>query len=288
MRDVLVFCYDAAMSRLRRRRVVLAALALAACGETAPEPAAVTPDPGCAALFGQPSRNTGLSADQCRPTCTCGGQTFTPPAYTEAELLALEARVLIDPPEPPASDPYETPAAFPERPSAVCAVLSDDAVALGYRLQTFEDEPTAAAAGAQLTHHGACGLCSSLADLTVYLRRSDLTTPVRDCGLRGFKEGDEANLQCLRDVGFTPACAAIWFYNTRHTRTECLSECLAHLNKPHHLDDGGLNPCIQCDEDKSGAVFKAVAGRTRRNSGVPTALCRPCDSVSAVIHRYEP
>ena len=34
------------------------------------------------------------------------------------------------------------------------------------------------------------------------------------------------------------------------------------------------------------AVFKAVAGRTRRNSGVPSGLCRPCDAISHVVHRY--
>jgi len=36
----------------------------------------------------------------------------------------------------------------------------------------------------------------------------------------------------------------------------------------------------------SGPVFKAVAGRTRRNSGLASALCRPCESVYPLEHVY--
>ncbi len=52
------------------------------------------------------------------------------------------------------------------------------------------------------------------------------------------------------------------------------------------MPDGSLSPCIACDEDKSGPVFKAVAGRTRRNSGIPNAICRPCDQVQPLVHDY--
>ena len=37
-----------------------------------------------------------------------------------------------------------------------------------------------------------------------------------------------------------------------------------------------LNDCLQCDEDEAGPVFKAVAGRTRRRSGLESAIARPC------------
>jgi hypothetical protein len=43
---------------------------------------------------------------------------------------------------------------------------------------------------------------------------------------------------------------------------------------------------LQCDEDRSGAVFKAIAGRTRRNSGLPSAICRPCSTVTPLVHVY--
>lgn len=41
--------------------------------------------------------------------------------------------------------------------------------------------------------------------------------------------------------------------------------------------DGHLNPCLQCDEDKSGTLFKYYSGRTRRNSGIKSEIDRPED-----------
>ena len=63
--------------------------------------------------------------------------------------------------------------------------------------------------------------------------------------------------------------------------------CVAALTKPYNEPDGALNACLQCDEDKSGPVFKAVAGRTRRNTGLANALCRPCSEVRPLLHRYD-
>jgi hypothetical protein len=57
--------------------------------------------------------------------------------------------------------------------------------------------------------------------------------------------------------------------------------------EPYNLEDGSLNSCLQCDEDISGAVFKTVAGRTRRNSGLASAICRPCETVWRIEHAYE-
>ena len=37
-----------------------------------------------------------------------------------------------------------------------------------------------------LTHNYTCGVCSSLADLKVFLTVNDLTTPVKDCILDYF------------------------------------------------------------------------------------------------------
>ena len=41
---------------------------------------------------------------------------------------------------------------------------------------------------------------------------------------------------------------------------------------PYNQEDGTLNPCLQCDEDVFGPVFKALAGRTRRKSGLAAAI----------------
>ena len=50
-----------------------------------------------------------------------------------------------------------------------------------------------------------------------------------------------------------------------------------------------LNDCLQCDEDKSGPIFQHFAGRTRRRSGLLSAIVRPCKSleVSSSINPYD-
>ena len=238
--------------------------------------------PRCGTLYGRPNDNTGLGPDLCGPSCPCQGG-WVAPEYSEADIVALESLPLDTPFEPLTADPYATPEDHPLDEASVCAVLvSGD----GYSLQTFPDDAAAEAAGGKVTHDGACGLCSPLQDLAVYMRNPDLTQPVRACGLQGLSQGEEVQLECLRELGFTEPCAQIWSYNTTHTRTVCLETCVELLNEPYHLPDGSLNACLQCDEDLSGPVFKAVSGRTRRNTGLASALCRPCEAVRQVVHRY--
>ena len=237
----------------------------------------------CSRLYGRPNENSGLGPDQCGPTCACEGD-WVAPEYTAEDIAALRALELTTPFEDLTADPYETPEDFPLDDDSVCGVLVDGT---SYGLQTFDDDEAAEAAGAKVTHDGACGLCSPLQDLAAYMDNGDLTEPVRACGVLGLSEGDEAQFECLLELGFTEPCARIWGYNTTHTRTVCLQVCLDLLDAPYHEDDGSLNECLQCDEDLSGPVFKAVAGRTRRNTGLASALCRPCDEVRQVVHRYE-
>ena len=254
---------------------------------TTPEPPIPNPSPceagADALLFGSPTANTGLSSEQCQPSCACGSGEWAPPSYAEPFLTELEALELLNPPGLLADDPYlVTPDLTPDSDSVCAALIDGDS----YSLQTYASETEAAAAGAWITHGGACGQCSSLANLAVYMRRPDLTEPVRQCGLDGIVDGEQANIACLMELGFDEACAQTWYFNTVNTRTLCFEICVAELENPNHLPDGSLNPCIQCDEDESGPVFKAVSGRTRRNSGLPSALCRPCDSLYRVTHDY--
>ena len=44
------------------------------------------------------------------------------------------------------------------------------------------------------------------------------------------------------------------------------------------------NPCLQCDECRSGPIFQKVAGRTRRGSGIQSAIERP--GVLPLVHDY--
>jgi hypothetical protein len=254
-----------------------------------PEVAEVEPEARaelCTGLFGRPAETTGLSSEQCQPSCACEGITFEPPHYEEDEIAALESLVLATPFSALEKDPYQEPDVWPLEPDKACGILLDAAGPGTYSLQTYSSPAAAEDSGAVVTHYGACGLCSPLVNLGVYIRNNDLAGPVRQCGIDNATKGKDAHLKCLTDLGFDHPCAQIWYYNTRHTQQQCLVTCLALLEKPYHNEDGSLNDCIQCDEDVSGAVFKAVSGRTRRNSGLPTALCRPCESVAPVVHRY--
>ncbi len=158
-----------------------------------------------------------------------------------------------------------------------------------YRLATFPGEAEARAAGFSVTHLGACGTCSTLQDLAVYLERRDLTTPVRRCGVLHATEA--GTVACLERLGFSPACARTWFFDLRNTRHECLGVCLLSWVE-HEPDTTGperrLNDCLRCDEERSGPVFKATAGRTRRSSGIRSSIPRPDEDVARVAHDYVP
>lgn len=246
----------------------------------------------CSILFGSPNAQTGLGSDQCRPECACEeGGSFAPPTYDAGFIQSLVTDFqLVTPYAPLTSDPYDGGAPPPDDPpGTVCAVLEQlDAGASPrpYTLVTYPSQQAAEAAGAHVTHFGHCGVCSTLANLAVYMGNDDLTAPVRQCGLQSSSDGGSADVSCLMQLGFDLPCAQAWAYDTANTRSVCLPVCIANLTAPYNEPDGALNPCIQCDEDESGPVFKKVAGRTRRNSGVPNAICRPCSQVQPLVHSY--
>jgi hypothetical protein len=257
-------------------RTLVILVAVAACAHPRPS----------APLFGIPNEKTGLSTDDCRPWCgECdAGCAWEAPG--DAGLASLiNDWTLVEPFSSIDSDPYARAAPAPDPDGTVCGVQPGDAGVLPrpYRLLTFASERDAADAGAIVTHFGHCGVCSTLENLAVYLSHNDLGAPVRECGMSG---GFEADVQCLRGLGFDLPCAQIWAWNTAHTRGNCLSTCLLNYTAAYNKPDGTLNDCLRCDETRSGPVFKAVAGRTRRNSGVPNAICRPCNQVHPLPHRY--
>jgi hypothetical protein len=244
-------------------------------------------DEPCTVLFGNPSPDTGLGPDMCQPLCNCEGKFFQPPVYTKEMVDKFSGKILKNPLEPLTSDPYDKPGENVPQHDKVCGVILDSEDPEYYSLETYDTVEELEADGAILTHYGACGLCSPLNNLAVYILVGDLTGPVRKCGLDSIIGGEKKNIECLMDIGFDYPCAQIWYYNTSHTRSKCLAVCMSALSDPYHKPDGSLNDCIQCDEDNSGDVFKAVAGRTRRNTGLPAALCRPCYEALPVFHFYE-
>ena len=250
---------------------------------TSIESVQVTPDLTCTGLYGLPSHRSGVDDTQCNTQCLCATEdrTFQRPSL-EAPLFDYRHST----PWPLlGQDPYQIDwveeSDSPKKEQA--CVLEIDHEQQTYRLETMnlDESPPA-----YITHLGACGACSSLQDLKVYLQQVDLTDPVRNCGLRGISSELSVTTTCLEEIGFTEACAEIWAYNTKNTRESCLNICLEHLQTPYVDESGMLNPCLQCDEDQSGPVFKKIAGRTRRNSGLASAICRPCNSVSLIFHSY--
>lgn len=261
----------------------LAIVFVVGCGDGAPD--LEVPDLYADHLFGRPSKNTGLDAEQCQPMCDGCPGGFAP-EYGAADVAALRSWEVTEPFSLLASDPYDAePAPVPD-PTGACAVVVDDEGSRTYHLEHFPSEADAIAASAIPTHGGACGQCSTLQDLAVYLEVEDLTKEARSCGLQNIGQGHDALQACLEKLGFSEPCAEIWTFNAKHTERECLGPCFSRLNAPHHEEDGSINACLQCDEDRSGDVFKAVAGRTRRNSGVPSALCRPCETIWPFVHAY--
>lgn len=241
-------------------------------------------------LFGIPNQNTGLTAEECVSICTCKG--YTPRDFSAADINELKEWQLTSIIELLDSDPYTQDE--PNIEDGICAIIIDDAQEKKYSLQSFSSKEAAEAAGAILTHYGLCGMCSSLEDLAVYLEFRDLGVTVRECGVQNLLTPFESLVTCIGNLGFTEPCAQIWAYNARNTQKKCfepcieavLSEALFNVIIPYNNEDGSLSPCIGCDEEISGPIFKAFAARTRRNSGIPSGICRFCDGVDPVEHNY--
>jgi hypothetical protein len=269
----------------RRHSLLLSALLCASCKSSA----AGVSGGSCTTLFGSPNEATGLGPDQCQPQCGCGADAFVPPTYDAAFIQSLVDDFQLEAPYAPlTSNPYDAAPPPQAPPGTVCGVLeeADAGVPRPYTLVTYASADAAAAAGAKVTNFGPCGVCSTLANLAVYMRNTDLTAPVRQCGLQTSADGGDADVACLQQLGFDYPCAQIWAYDTANTRSACLAPCLADITAPYNEPDGAINACLECDEVQSGPVFQAVAGRTRRNSGIPNAICRPCREVQPLVHSY--
>jgi len=220
----------------------------------------------------------------------CASKPPPPPAASETSINLLAALRAAQPLNAMSitEDPYATWAGrSPPQPlaAAVCGVRFEPD-RIHYRLTTFDSEALAREAGYAVTHAGQCGVCSTLQDLAVYLERPDLTAPVRRCGMMT----DSGSMTCLEALGFSHACARIWAFNAENTRRQCFGVCVRSWmsSEPSTKPDGSLNDCLQCDEDRSGPVFKAVAGRTRRNSGIRSSIPRRDEEVAHVVHDYVP
>lgn len=287
-------------------------------------------------LFGLPPENgpdAPIGEDCCMPTCAYEVEdeaqgdeaepqirTWTAPRYTLEDMRALydgwklaEPWPLFEGDEPDVTVENQDPEL-----AAFCAVVPRPDLKTGeggpmpYQLETIPSSAEAWSSaeaesmadflpeGAMITHRGACGACSSLRNLAVYIANYNLTEPIRACATTGLFDRDLSRLACIASLGFDLPCAQAWEINTLNTQELCVAICgrprnrTAPSNKPFQCgpdqfvppDIKLVNDCLACDELFSLELFRAKAGRSRRGSGLPSPICRRCDTVFRVEHRY--
>ena len=119
----------------------------------------------------------------------------------------------------------------------------------------------------------------------------DLTAEGKRCAAIGLGS-ERLGLRCYQELGMTEACAAIWLYNSLYTGDVCRAICIGFTATGN--ENNGPPPecelarCLQCDEDEAGPNFKKFAGRTRRGSGMLSAIVRRCDEVSFTVQQQDP
>ena len=173
---------------------------------------------------------------------------------------------------------------------AVCGLLArGGGGCAAYAMRSFASARAARARGAVVTHEGACGACSTTQDLAAYVAHPDLTSAGKACAAKALLSEAWARA-CYEALGFSEACAALWVYDGRKDSEACARACVGQLRAPNNGPPPAcaLNDCLQCDEDEAGPVFKAVAGRTRRRSGLESAIARPCSTVAQIVHEVCP
>lgn len=226
----------------------------------------------------------------------CQG-TWEAPIYNETVWMAFRNKTLLNP-FPPVNmsyNWYDDPAFQNVTwPDTVCAVQYPDPKDRSkYFLRNFSTAAEAEAAGAFVTHLHPCNLCSTTQDLSVYMQYKDLTNPGRHCGLIGLLDFN-ASVSCFQKIGFTEQCSYIWARDAQNTRKDCFLTCMAqwiektpnNVPYPNGTLSCNMSSCIACDEYKSGPIFKLIAGRTRRDSGLWSSIFRPADTIYHVLHYY--
>eukprot|EP00978_Attheya_sp_CCMP212_P047715 scaffold423591_cov126-Attheya_sp.AAC.1 len=242
------------------------------------------------------------------PIATCGtchcieSSTSTCPSvvpktdYTATEISTLASQVALNP-ITLSCDPYNDKEPCNTEPPLdvtagdVCGIHYETAFAAdgtsancsssSYKLMTYSSDDAAEAAGGFVTHRGACGVCSTTQDLSVYLNITDMKTEAEYCSkqvIMGFQRA----VDCFVGLGMTTDCANVWVYNGIDTAKNCFVECIQNIQDvPNNgpAPECKLNDCIKCANDKSGALFEKFAGRTERNSGILTSIARPCDMI---------
>jgi len=213
--------------------------------------------------------------------------TWQPQNYTMNFTNQLMSQTAVNPYDL-SCNPYEnstcqtTP---PQGADGVCAIRYTESSCTRYAMETFPNTTAAEAANFTVTHIGKCGLCSTTQDLAVYMNIFDMTTVGKKCAIKSIVNTNWG-INCFKDLGMTTPCARIWTYDAIWDSKKCGWICTKELLKPFNGPPPfcEINDCLQCDEDEAGPIFKEFGGRTRRRSGLASAITRPCDTVAQIDH----
>ena len=158
-----------------------------------------------------------------------------------------------------------------------------------YTIVSYNSSEEAKAAGGVITHFGKCGTCSTRQDLGVYMKYPDMTSVGKTCGIKTLYSMS-SSIKCFEDLGMTAPCARIWADNAQYDSKNCVVLCLAQYFSAYNgaYPKCELNACLACDEKFAGPIFQKVAGRTRRNTGLESAITRPCEFVQQLDHELCP
>lgn len=172
------------------------------------------------------------------------------------------------------------------------------------------------------THTGSCGVCSSAQDLATNLSPTVLQDSGACSTQAAIMIQNPSNFptllpsttMCYQALGFSDDCAFLWASNSVNILMElsvvtqskdpsgayppyegpasCVAchdlDCSANPLNPACLSPTvpgtcDLAPCVACDEEASGPVFLAYAGRIRRNSGIVGGVIkRPCAVIADI------
>ena len=202
-------------------------------------------------VFGTPNNKTGIADECCMPRCLMeDGTTWTVPPYTNQDLESLywDWELRERPELPPVGEEEGSEEWFCAVEPLVEEWIPKKEGPLPYNLVNVRLDGGEAETGVLITHREKCGACSSLQNLAVYIAYTDLTVPVRECGIGSILDGTSNRLACIASLGFDLPCARAWEHNTELTQRACLIKCgrgrnlLGTYNRPYACSENEPDP----------------------------------------------
>lgn len=125
-----------------------------------------------------------------------------------------------------------------------------------YEMASYETLQDLEADGAQLIHHGACGVCSNAQDVWTKMDTLDnIATRSVVCAVTYLMSRDfNALLDCVSDLGWSKPCALQWAHYTIATTLLCSNECMP--DSSNNVEGNGPPPaceyssCFVCSWEK--------------------------------------